>query len=102
MSIQYTVLGFELSVFESPPITTRPGLPLFKYEFTAAVEAHRRRTELVQWIWAKMNVKAIMRKDSGADIWAKMISVFVSCQNEGQIGREKFGCQIQRDQIGQF
>ena len=48
MSIQYTVLGFELSVFESPPITTRPGLPLFKYEFTAAVEAHRRRTELVQ------------------------------------------------------
>ena len=29
MSIQYTVLGFEPTTFEneSPPITTRPGLP---------------------------------------------------------------------------
>ena len=27
MSIQYTVLGFEPSEHESPPITTRPRLP---------------------------------------------------------------------------
>ena len=28
MSIQYMALGFEPSERESPPITTRPGLPL--------------------------------------------------------------------------
>ena len=39
------------------------------------------------------------RKFIARVFWSK---VFVSCQNEGQIGREKFGCQIQRDQIGQF
>ena len=35
MSIQYTVLGFELTTFghESPLITTRPGLPPFDEYF---------------------------------------------------------------------
>ena len=38
MSMQFTVLGFELNTLEneSPPITTRPGLPSPNKDFFAA------------------------------------------------------------------